>query len=127
MAWSRAFASLYAGIARAVRLEQRKEGRLELRKEGRLELRKAGSTLAEEALREALRKWRRLRSSRQGAEADAAIPACVFGVVVGDRLDSMQGDLEEIRREIAWIRNVIVGAVAAAAIATVLRFMGWVS
>ena len=79
----------------------------------------------EAALRDALRKWRRIRAAGRSGDPDAAVPGCVFGVVVGDRLDSIAGDVEEIRKEIAWVRNVIVGAVAAAAIATVLRFMGW--
>ncbi len=82
--------------------------------------------VGEKALRDALRKWRCLRAARRGGDADAAIPGCVYGVVVGDRLDAIGGDVEEIRKEIAWMRNVLIGAVVAAALATVLRFMGWV-
>jgi len=79
----------------------------------------------EQALRAALRRWQRMRDAHRGGDSDAAIPGCVYGVVVGDRLDAIGGDVEEIRKEIQWIRNVILGAVAAAAVATVLRFMGW--
>ena len=79
----------------------------------------------EAALLDAIRKWRGMRAKARSVGGVDEAPACVYGVVVGDRLSSIEGDVEEIRKEIAWIRKILVGAVISAAVATVLRFMGW--
>lgn len=80
----------------------------------------------EQQLRAALRTWRtRQAAARQldGEQTDA--PGCVFGVVVQNQLTEVQGDLEDVKRELQWVRNTIVAVVVTAGLATVLRFLGW--
>lgn len=81
--------------------------------------------IGEAQLREAIRRWRVTRAAaRKLGDVDDA-PACVYGVMVGDRLTDLEGDLADVKAEIAWIRRVIVGTVASAAVGTVLRLLGW--
>jgi len=84
------------------------------------------TTSSEAQLREALRRWRVQRAGRGRGDVDSA-PGCLHGVLMQDALDDMRGDLEAIREEIAWIRRVIVTAVVGAAVATLLRLLGWVA
>ena len=77
-------------------------------------------------LREQLRKWRAWRSRASAEGTPDAAPRCVFGMMTGQRVDEIAGDIEELRDEIGWIKRVIVSTVIAAALATVLRFLGWV-
>ena len=83
-------------------------------------------TSGEQQLRRAIGRWRVLREGSRAVEGTNDAPACVFGMLTGESLDNLIGDVEEIRSEIAWIRRVIVTAVVGAAVATILRFMGWV-
>ena len=76
----------------------------------------------EAALRDALRLWRQLRPRRVGG-VDTT-PQCLHGVIVQNGLDELRGDLEDIKKELAWIRRVIVAAVVSAAIGTLLRLGG---
>ena len=82
-------------------------------------------TSGEGALRQALRRWRLVRDGSAEVEGVNDAPACVFGMMTREMMDSLAGDVEDIKAEIQWIRRVIVTAVVGAAIATVLRFMGW--
>lgn len=82
-------------------------------------------TSGEQQLREAIRRWRRVRQGSVEVEGVNDAPACVFGMMTREMMDSLAGDVEDIKSEIQWIRRVIVTAVVGAAVATVLRFMGW--
>jgi len=79
----------------------------------------------EEELRGALRRFRRRQAAVVTVEGANDAPACVFGMLTREMLDGVSGDLEDIKSEIQWIRRVIVTAVVGAAVATILRMMGW--
>jgi len=79
----------------------------------------------EQRLRRAIRRWRKLRERSSAVEGANDAPACVFGMLTRELVDGLSGDLEDIKSEIQWIRRVIVTAVVGAAVATILRMMGW--
>lgn len=79
----------------------------------------------ERELRGAIRRWRRVRRGSREVEGVNDAPACVYGMVVGEKVDNILADIEDVKAEITWIRRVIVTAVAGAAVATLLRFAGW--
>lgn len=80
----------------------------------------------EAALRVAVSKWRGMKLVGRRVDGVDEAPACVYGVVLGERVDEIAGDIRDIKSEIAWIRRVIVTTVVAAAVATMLRWLGWV-
>ena len=81
-------------------------------------------TGGEAELREAIRRYRSLRAQRREVDGVDQAPGCVYGLVTRDLIDDVRGDLEDIKAEIAWIRRVIVAAIASAAVGTVLRLAG---
>ena len=78
----------------------------------------------EEELRAALRKYRELRGRRLRISGVDATPACLHGVIVQNQVDDVAATMEDIKRELAWIRRVIVTAVVGAAFGTLLRMGG---
>lgn len=88
--------------------------------------RSLASRTGEEALRAEIRRWRKVVNGGRSVLGTNDAPACVFGMLTREMLDGLAGDVEDIKSEIQWIRRVIVTAVAGAAVATILRFMGWV-
>jgi len=80
----------------------------------------------EEQLRAAIRRWAGLRAeSRRVAGVDQS-PGCVYGLLTRETLQGLAQELEQIRDELTWIRRLIVGAVAAALVGTVIKWVGWV-
>jgi len=78
----------------------------------------------DEQLREALRRWRGMRMSARGGEADAS-PGCVYGLMTRDALSDIESDLQDVKAELKWIRTTIVATIVTAAIGTVIRLAGW--
>jgi len=85
------------------------------------------SGMGEAELRAAIRRWRKRQVTGMGVEGFNDAPACVFGMMTRELLDSLSGDMDDIKSEIRWIRRVIVTAVVGAAVATLLRMLGWVA
>jgi len=79
----------------------------------------------EKQLRASIRRWRKTVNDGHTVGGASDAPACVFGMLTRESLDNLAGNVEDIKSEIQWIRRVIVTAVAGAAVATILRFMGW--
>ena len=75
----------------------------------------------DDRLREAIRLYRRERPPEGGVA-----PACGYGQLVGDRLDNLAADVEDVRNEVRWVRRVILTGVVGGAFATLARMLGWV-
>ena len=79
--------------------------------------------VGEQVLREALRAWGK-REKRVIDGVDVA-PACAHGLVVSNQVSDLHEELEDIKRELEWIRKLIVTAIATAGIGTLLRMGGF--
>ena len=80
----------------------------------------------EQALREAIRKWRGLRGEAGKVDGVEISPKCVFGMMTRDMADDLAGEIEDIKAELAWMRRVIIAAIVTAAVGTLLRLAGFV-
>jgi tRNA(Ser,Leu) C12 N-acetylase TAN1 len=77
----------------------------------------------EERLREVLR---RLALERTGAgRPPEEEPGCTYGLLIRETLDDLRGDLDDVKKELEWIRRVIVVAIVSAGIGTLLQLAGW--
>ena len=78
----------------------------------------------EAALRQAIRRWRSLRAESRCVDGVDVAPRCVHGTLVQQAVDDLRGDLQEVRKELEWVRRVIVAAIVTAGIGTLLRLGG---
>ncbi|HOU23934.1 MAG: hypothetical protein BWY10_00812 [Chloroflexi bacterium ADurb.Bin180] len=83
---------------------------------------------ADEHLRQAVRRWSecRQRARQEPPSVEGAEPGCTFGLLVRDELDDQKAAIEDLKKELEWIRTVIVVAIVSAGIGTLLRLAGWV-
>ncbi len=79
----------------------------------------------EAELREALRKWRKVRGNSPKVEGVDAAPGCLHGMMLQGRVEDMADDLLDIKAELQWIRRLIVAAIVTAGIGTLLRLAGF--
>jgi len=82
---------------------------------------------SDEHLRQAVRRWieSRQRREEETAPAEGAAPGCTFGLLVRDELDDQRAAIQDLKKELEWIRTVIVVAIVSAGIGTLLRLAGW--
>ncbi len=80
----------------------------------------------EEQLRAAIRRWAGLRAEGRRVEGVDQAPGCVYGLLTREALQDLAQELEQMRDELTWIRRLIVGAVAAALVGTIIKWVGWV-
>jgi hypothetical protein len=80
--------------------------------------------VGERELRAALRRWREQSHQQRKVAGVDTMPACLHGVVLQDGLETLRGDLEDIKAELAWIRRVIVAAIVTAALGSLLQLGG---
>jgi hypothetical protein len=76
-------------------------------------------------LREALRVYRRERERKPRVDGVNLAPGCLYGVVVQESVSDLEGDLEEIKSELRWIKRLIVTTIVTARFGTVVRMAGW--
>jgi hypothetical protein len=75
-------------------------------------------------LRDALHRWRGMRLSQRGGEADTA-PGCVYGLMTRDAIEDVAAELEDVKAELRWVRVTILAAIITAAVGTLVRLAGW--
>ena len=82
---------------------------------------------SDERLRLALLRLReaRRREDEENAPVEGASPGCTFGLLVRDELDDQRQAINDLKKELEWIRTVIVVAIVSAGIGTLLRLAGW--
>lgn len=81
---------------------------------------------SDEHLRQAVRRWiESRRREQEAAPVDGAEPGCTFGLLVRDELDDQRAAIQDLKKELEWIRTVIVVAIVSAGIGTLLRLAGW--
>jgi len=82
---------------------------------------------SDERLRRALRRLieARQRDEGESSRGNGAEPGCTFGLLVRDELDDQRAALQDLKKELEWIRTVIVVAIVSAGIGTLLRLAGW--
>ena len=82
---------------------------------------------SDERLRRALLRLieARQREKPEPARSDGAEPGCTFGLLVRDELDDQRQAINDLKKELEWIRTVIVVAIVSAGIGTLLRLAGW--
>ena len=78
----------------------------------------------EERLRAAIRRFAPRADPREEPVDDR--PGCTYGLLTRDAVDDLRADIEDVKREMEWIRRVIVVAIVSAGIGTLLRMAGWV-
>lgn len=78
----------------------------------------------EQALRETIRRWRVARDTTGKVDGVDVAPKCVFGMVTRDVVDDLAGEIEDVKRELEWIRRIIIVAIVTAAVGTLLRLGG---
>ncbi len=83
------------------------------------------SVSGEAELREALRKWRKVRGNSPSVDGVDAAPGCLHGMLLQSRVENMADDLQDIKDELQWIRRLIVVAIVTAGIGTLLRLAGF--
>lgn len=82
---------------------------------------------SDERLRRALRRLiEARRRDEDRAPVDGAEPGCTFGLLVRDELDDQRAAIDDLKKELEWMRKVIVVAIVSAGIGTLLRLAGWV-
>ena len=83
---------------------------------------------SDERLRRALRRLIEARQSREAEprRGNGAEPGCTFGLLARDELDDQRQAINDLKKELEWIRTVIVVAIVSAGIGTLLRLAGWV-
>jgi hypothetical protein len=82
---------------------------------------------SDERLRQALRRLieARRRRDEERAPVEGALPGCTFGLLVRDELDDQRAAIDDLKKELEWMRRVILVAIVSAGIGTLLRLAGW--